>query len=491
MSEESLVSVIICNYNGEAVIGECLDSVFAQTHRNLEVIVVDDGSTDGSCRAIREFPDVKLLRGARNRGIARCRNLGLREAHGRFVAFLDNDVVLEADWAQRMLEAARRHPRARLFASHILAYDDPDCLDNTGGLVNLAGYAWNRDAGVREKEAVNSERVFFPCGAAMFARRELLEETGGFDGSYRYAYDDVELGWQAHARGYEVIHVPEARVKHRISFTMGTHNPRKLYLYERGRIRALLKNLEAPLLREVAPEVAALLLQHMREELADRDRAVRERMKYAAALAAASLWNLANLPGTLWRRRRLRSQRRVSDRELLARGLLIGRVERPPRIVWPWAVHLAEAWETGRRGDGIEVLPGGTGGGDIAALGNGWHLPEALTDRGRSVPYRWTAEEAELTFHCNGKASKLVIETLMANPSGLGRLEVLVNGEKVGMLVVPNRPGRHSLPLNQAPLNGDLTVRLRALDPFRPREVQRGNPDGRILGVAVARVAVE
>lgn len=489
MRKEPLVSVIVCNYNGEAVIGECLDSVFAQSHQDIEVIVVDDGSTDGSCRIIQSYPKVRLVRGGKNRGIAHCRNRGLRKAHGRYIAFLDNDVVLERDWTQRMLEAARLHPQARLFASRILSYDDPGRLDNTGGQMNMAGYAWNRDAGTREEEATGAERVFFPCGAAMFVCRELLEETNGFDGFYRYAYDDVELGWQAHARGYEVIYVPEAKVRHRISFTMGAHNPRKLYYCERGRIRALLKNLEAPLLGEVAPEAAVLLLQQVREELADEDRPLRERMRYAAAPVAALLWNLVHLPGTLWRRRSVQSMRRVSDREMLSRGLLVGRVDRPPRIEWPLSVPPGEVCDSGGCGGGPEMVPGWKEDGE-AILGYGWHTPETLTYNGHEVTYRWTAEEAELTFCCDGKASKLIIETLMANPSGSGRLEVLVNGEKAGTLVVPNRPGRHALSMDPSVFNGSLTVRLRALDSFQPREVLPRSTDRRILGVAVSRVAI-
>ncbi len=136
-------------------------------------------------------------------------------------------------------------------------------------------------------------------------------------------------------------------------------------------------------------------------------------------------------------------------------------------------------------------MPGLSADGAASALGEGWHLPESHAARGDRIPFRWTGSRAEATIHCNGRGQRLVIETLMAHPSGSSRVEVVVNGERAGVLVVPNRPGRHALPLDKASFNGRLTVELRTLDTFRPRDVLRGSSDDRILGVAVSRIALE
>jgi GT2 family glycosyltransferase len=482
MQEMPLVSVIVGNYNGAEIIAECLDSVLAQTYPNREVIVVDDASQDASREVIKGYREVKLLANRANRGLAACRNLGLKEARGRYIAFLDNDVVLYPDWMERMLEAARRWPRARLFASHLLLYDRPGRIDSTGGCMNLAGYAWGRSANRRDREVRDSPHVFFPCGAAMFMHRELLEVVGGFDPAYHYSYDDVELGWSAHMLGWQVIYVRDAVARHRCSYTMGSHNPRKLYFYERSRIRFMLKNLEAPLLRSVAAEVSFLYLQRMRQELCEEGLGWRERARYWGSLAGALGWNLAHLPSTWRGRRRAASMRRVSDQELIRKGLILPRVEQEStehEAHGPSSV----AGSRGEDGNGL----GGSAMGEGLSLGNGWHQLE----RARKGPaFRWTEEEAEAVLRCDGSPGRLVIETLMAHPRGESLVEVEVNGLNLGTMVVRSQPAAHRLGLDEVRVNGSLRLRLRVADPFVPAELLNST-DQRVLGVAVTRIALE
>ena len=190
------------------------------------------------------YPRVKVIANRRNRGLAHCRNRGLAEATGSYIAFIDNDAVLEPDWLEAMLEAAQAWPDGRLFASHIVFYGDPGMISSTGD-----SSIWPAMPGIaafigRPGEVRYPPLVFPPCGAAMFVDRRLLDEVGGFDEAYSYSFDDVERGWRPLMAGHQVVYVAGAQARHAAS-TVGRYNPPKLYLYERNRILCLCKNIEA------------------------------------------------------------------------------------------------------------------------------------------------------------------------------------------------------------------------------------------------------
>jgi GT2 family glycosyltransferase len=481
--EEPLVSFIVGNYNGERVIGECLEAILAQAAVPLEIIVVDDASRDASVEAVRRYPSVKLLVNEGNLGLAVCRNRGLAESRGRFVAFIDNDAVLGPGWLKAMLKAAEEWPDARLFASHLVFYHDPSRINSTGGFANLAGYAWDRSIYRMDEEVRDSPQVFFPCGAAMFMTRELLDEIGDFDATYCYSYDDMELGWRTLMRGYRVIYVPGAVARHHFSYTVGRYNPRKLYLYERNRIRALLKNMETPILRGVAADVAALYLHRIRVELTKPENGILTRTRYAASMLRALLWNAAHARSTFRERKVAASLRVVSDQELVNAGLIYNAVDTPPvtadsPLLDYVPFHNGAARE-GRRE--LRMVKR-----DAGCLGEGWHNQEQTP---KGVHFRWTDSEAVAVLSGSRHPRRLVIETLLANPREDTLVDVEVNGRPAGSLTVGNKPAKHELKLAPEALNGHLEVRLNVRNPFNPAELMGGD-DRRLLGVAVTRIAV-
>lgn len=481
--EGPLVSFIIGNYDGEEVIGECLEAVLAQDSVPAEVIVVDDASRDASVEVVRGYPRVRLLVNEGNRGLAVCRNRGLAESRGRYVAFVDNDAVLDPGWLEAMLAAVEEWPDARLFASRLVFYHDPSRVNSTGGFVNLAGYAWDRSIYRPAEEARDSPGVFFPCGAAMFMDRGLLDEMGEFDAAYRYSYDDVELGWRTLMRGYRVIYVEGAVARHRFSYTVGRYNPRKLYLYERNRIRALLKNMEGPMLRAVAADVAALYLHRLRVELTKPENGWWTRARYVLRMLQALLWNAVHAPSTLRERKRTGALRRVPDQELIDAGLLYGTVDTPPPTadspLMDYAPFRPGRAEVGRRD--LRMVKK-----SAAFLGAGWHNQEQTP---KGVGFRWTGREAVVVMSGSGRPRRLVIETLLANPREDTLVDVSVNGWEAGRLTVANEPARHQVELAPEALNGHLEVRLSVRNPFNPAELT-GGEDRRLLGVAVTRITV-
>lgn len=481
---EPLVSLIIGNYNGAHILGECLDAVFAQTYPHLEVIVVDDASADDSLKVATSYSRVKVIANRRNRGLAHCRNRGLDEATGSYIAFIDNDAVLEPDWLEAMLEAVQAWPDARLFASHIVFYGDPDMINSTGGFINLAGYAWDRGIYRPAAEVRYPPLVFYPCGAAMFMDRRLLDEVGGFDEAYSYSFDDVELGWRALMAGHQVIYVAGAKVRHRFSSTVGRYNPRKLYLYERNRILCLCKNIEAATLRGVATESIGLYLHRIRVETMQPERGWGERASYLWRMLLAPLWNLMHVGHIRRQRKKLAAWRRVGDLELINRGLIFNRVDTLPFSGGAPLPECAPVTKAVARNGKSEIHMTAE---DVEYLGGGWHSRE-YTPEGKR--YRWTGATAAAVLADRGEPGCLIIETLLAHPHEASRVKVEVNGQHLGDLTVVNGPARHELKISPEAMNGYLDVRLNVGNPFNPAELS-GTEDRRTLGIAITRIAVE
>ena len=237
-------SVVILNWNGRHLLEECLNSVFAQTFRGFETIVVDNGSTDGSVEFLRErFGDrILLVALESNLGFGGGNNRGIDVAGGRWVVFLNNDTQTDPRWLEEIGSAADRHPDTAVFACKILNYYRRDEIDNVGHLLYPDGI--NRGRGRRETDTGQYDReeeVFFPSGCAAAYRKDLLDAIGNFDESF-FAYgDDTELGLRARLYGAKCLLAPKAVVYHKYSATTGTYSEFKAYQVERNRVWVLLK----------------------------------------------------------------------------------------------------------------------------------------------------------------------------------------------------------------------------------------------------------
>ncbi len=217
-----VVSVIVPNYNGAALVRDCLCSIARQTYPEVEPIIVDDGSKDESPRIIRdEFPSMRMVQLYRNGGFARAVNVGIRAARGSIIALLNNDAVAEPTWIAELVDALDRHPNAGSVASKILLPDGQtvasagDVFGRTG-VPNSRG-VWERDAGQYDDEV----EIFGASGAACAYRRSMLEEVGLLDERFFMYCEDVDLAFRAQRRGYRCIYAPRAVVRHRVSATGG------------------------------------------------------------------------------------------------------------------------------------------------------------------------------------------------------------------------------------------------------------------------------
>jgi GT2 family glycosyltransferase len=253
------VSIVIVNWNGRHLLARCLPRVLAQDWADAEVVVFDNGSTDGSADWVEaHYPAVRVLRGARNLGFAAGNNAAIGQTKGAYVATLNNDADPDPDWLSCLVGAMAATPEVGMCASKMVRADDPSTIDACGVEVDRAGIAWNRYSGERERSGETAPyEVFGPCAGAALYRRTMLEQVGSFDADYFAYNEDVDLAWRAQRAGWRCFYVPAARVTHRHSSTAREGSPFKGYHVGRNKVWTLIKNYPWPDWLRALPTIAA------------------------------------------------------------------------------------------------------------------------------------------------------------------------------------------------------------------------------------------
>jgi GT2 family glycosyltransferase len=248
------VSIIIVNHNGRRWLESCLSAVVAQDVSGVEVVLVDNDSSDGSLELVRErFRGVRIAPADRNLGFAEGNNLGAGMAGGRYLAFLNNDTVPAPDWVGALRRAIESDPSIGLATSRIVYLHDPSIVDSAGDGYLRAGGAFKRLHGQPAALAGESTDVFGACGAAFMIRRDLFHELGGFDADFFMVYEDVDLSFRARLRGYRCIYAADAVVRHAGSATLGRLSPLAVFYGQRNLEWTYLKNMPWPLLLRSLP----------------------------------------------------------------------------------------------------------------------------------------------------------------------------------------------------------------------------------------------
>lgn len=231
-------SILILNWNGLELLADCLGSLTRQRFRDFEVILVDNGSSDGSAAWVRaEFPDVRLVALATNTGFCGGNNAGYRESTGELLLLLNNDAELHEDFLAEMSAAADRDPDFGMFAANVRMFDRRGVFDSTGLLVYPDGICRSRGWLEEDKGQYDSaDEVLCPNGCAAVYRRAMIEEVGLFDEAYFAYLEDLDLGLRGQLRGWRCRYVPPALAYHKKSMTSGYHSAFKAHLVERNRI---------------------------------------------------------------------------------------------------------------------------------------------------------------------------------------------------------------------------------------------------------------
>jgi GT2 family glycosyltransferase len=300
------VTIVIPHWNGEGILRRCLVSVRKTRGVRPDVVVVDNGSTDGSARMLgREFPEVRIVHSPVNLGFAGGCNLGIRSAGSAYVALLNNDAVVTPGWLEAPVRALEDDPQLAAVQPKMLSLSDPGRFDYAGGAggeMDLFGFPF---AAGRLFDAIETDHgqydaarpCFWASGAAVVFRRSALRVSGLLDESFFAHMEEIDLEWRLHRAGYRVAVEPRAVVFHQSGGTLGGERFRKMVLNHRNSLAMLVKNLPGPALAWVVPARLAL------DGAAFTAALLTGRWKRAAAIPAA-LAGLAGMLPHVWRERR-------------------------------------------------------------------------------------------------------------------------------------------------------------------------------------------
>jgi len=331
-SAPPLFSIVIVNWNGRADLAACLASLADVRSQVAEVLVVDNGSTDGSLELVRrDFPWAKLLAQEDNLGFAEGSNRGIAASRGRWVVLLNNDTTVEPEWLDRLARAAREAPAdCGMLQTTLVFMDRPHVVNSTGIELTASGAGRARAEGsartARSAEGAPSavggadahgherpfelEPIFCPTAGAAAYRRRMLDElqlpTGFFDRDHFMYYEDLDLGWRARLAGWSARLVPGAVVRHRYHASTARRSPDWLWsLASTNRIRTLLKNASWSFLLRNTPQILLDLV------------------RFAHRMGPRSLFGVARAVAQSWpHRARVTEQVRVPRRRLERRWVV-------------------------------------------------------------------------------------------------------------------------------------------------------------------------
>jgi GT2 family glycosyltransferase len=306
------LSVIIVTWNSAAYLPRCLECLAAQTLKDFEVIIIDNGSMDGCVDGLEENWPVLSLRVERlgeNKGFAAANNLGARLAQGQWLALLNSDAFPEPEWLLKLLEAAEKNPEYSFFASRQLQANAPHLLDGAGDILHISGLAWRRYAGFPSAQfGLGPGVVFSPCAAAALYTRQAFIQVGGFDEDFFSYHEDVDLSFRLHLQGFRSLYVPDAIVHHIGSATLGPQSDFALYHWQRNFIWSFIQNMPSACLWEALPaHLVANIIYQLNYAFRGRGRVLLKAKKDA----------LRGLSRALSKRREIQRSRQIGDRDLL------------------------------------------------------------------------------------------------------------------------------------------------------------------------------
>ena len=210
-------TIIIPNINGKGWLKDSIESVYAQTEQDFELIVVDNGSTDESLEQARSYcsrPNFTLIENGCNTGFSHAVNQGIARAKSEFVVLFNNDAFAEPQWLAELLRAAESDEKIFAVQSLMIRHFDRELADDAGDYVTWMGFACKTGDGRRASRYTRQKRIFSACGGAALYRKSILDEIGVFDENFFAYFEDVDLSWRANNAGYKNILCPTAKCYH-------------------------------------------------------------------------------------------------------------------------------------------------------------------------------------------------------------------------------------------------------------------------------------
>lgn len=326
LTKKPKVSIIVVNWNGKHLITKCLNSCFNQAYADIEIIVVDNNSSDDSLRhLIANYPQITTVRNQVNAGFGQAANIGVSLAKGDYVLFLNNDAWLHPLATKNLVETVTRNPKIKVAGPLIL---------NSNGSVQNFNFkiSWLASNFAQAKtETIDKNKlasVFYVPGCAFFVEKAFFQQLGSFDPTYFLYYEDVDFCWRARLQGAEVVLCPWA-----IAYHYGGASKANLFLHKiyeqdysleaeeafyhwRNRLRLIIKNASLEL------AVFGSFLIALNLFLKSLTALVKWKKNLASQYLRAVSWNLKMLPNLLRERRKIQTKRVLPDKEVLEQTMV-------------------------------------------------------------------------------------------------------------------------------------------------------------------------
>lgn len=312
------VSIVIVNWNGKKFLKNCLDSLQKITYNAVEIIVVDNNSTDESGAFVKKYySKVKLIENKKNSGYAGGANIGYKHASGSHVLFLNNDTVVTVDFLEPLLADFRKDPTIGCVQSQMRLLKDKSTLDVVGDFISFTGFLYHY--GYRKKanlEKYSRQKIIFSAkGACTIFPRSLLQKIGFFDEDFFIFFEDTDLCFRVWLSGYKVIYEPKSVIYHvgagDTSSSDKYKHERRIYLTLKNMNCSYIKNFGTRNLLTIYPVFIITQVCFILYSL------LKLRFGVVKAIFKAYWWNILNLNKTLEKRRFIQSKiRKVSDKDI-------------------------------------------------------------------------------------------------------------------------------------------------------------------------------
>lgn len=310
-----IASVVIPNWNGKHLLQTCLNSLKKQTFKNFEVVVVDNGSIDGSVEYIEKFKsqmsNLKCIKLDRNYGFAKAVNIGIKHSFSKYIVLINNDTEVDKNCLHFLVEAAKAHPKVGMVAAKMLNFYQKNVIDSTGDYIDVVGHANNIGLGEKDGHKFNTPGgIFLITGGGGLFKREVFDKVGYLDEDYFAYFEDVDLGLRAQMVGFKGWFEPRAKIYH-IHKATSSKNPGFLeYLQFRNMTQTIIKDFPSALLLKDFNWLRALLVNlNTVRYLASQGHTLR-------ALQAEG-WILLHIPQLLKKRAAIRKSKTVTDQYII------------------------------------------------------------------------------------------------------------------------------------------------------------------------------
>ncbi len=248
---QPLVSIVIPHWNHREVLVECLDSLSRTRYTPVEILLVDNASSDDSVQYVRtHFPDVRIIQNDQNLGFAGGCNRGIERARGKYVVILNNDTTQHPDWLSILVRFMEQQPAVGLAQPKLINSTDSTLFDYSGaagGFMDKYAFPFARGRMFDQVERDHGQyddvaQIFWASGTACIICRKVFEQVGLFDETFFAHMEEIDLNWRAQLAGWDIAAVPKAVVYHHSGYTLPMESPVKKYLNHRNSLLMLLAN---------------------------------------------------------------------------------------------------------------------------------------------------------------------------------------------------------------------------------------------------------